>query len=206
MKTKSRLKAILIAMLSLILIAQQSIAQRAGRAGSQFKSNPVIIKPIAPSINRNHPRFINSRRPMVINRFSYQPRFMPFGRITRLPFAHTRIAFMGRPFYYSNGLYYANYGNYYKEEIDVNGKRHFIIQGNDGVLNTDNIKEVTVENNNSTLKSTNYTTSLGDIVVQLPTQTKMVIINGKKLFVTPENIFYEEFVDGNVMKYKVVGM
>ena len=105
MKNKSRLKAIFIAMLSFVLIAQQSIAQRAGRDRAPFRGNPVIVKPVAPSINnRNISRYGNSRRPMITNRFNYQPRFMPYGKRSRLPFAYTRIAYMGRPFYYTNGL------------------------------------------------------------------------------------------------------
>ena len=287
MKNNSSLKAIFIAMFSLFLIAQQSIAQRTSRDRSQLRGNPVIVKPVAPSINnRNISRYNNSRRPMITNRYSYQPRFMPYGKRTRLPFAYTRIPFMGRPFYYANGLYYANYGNYYglvappfgltlgllprgywglnfggfpyyyycgvcyrstndhqyqvveapigaevpnlpndakpivineqklyeylgtyyKEVIDVNGKRRYIVQGRDGVVNTDNMNDVTVENNNSTSTGTNYKPSIGDIVLQLPNQTKTIVINGKKLYVTPENIYYEEYYDENVLKYKVVGM
>ncbi|MEN9382282.1 MAG: hypothetical protein RI940_1165 [Bacteroidota bacterium] len=287
MKNKSRLKAIFIAMLSFVLIAQQSIAQRAGRDRAAFRGNTVIVKPVTPSINnRNISRYGNSRRPMITNRFNYQPRFMPYGKRSRLPFAYTRIAYMGRPFYYTNGLYYANYGNYYgivsppfgltlgllprgywgfnfggfpyyyysgvfyrstndqqyqvveapigaevpnlpndaksiivndqklyeylgiyyKEVIDLNGNRRYIVQGKDGVLNTDNMNEVSVENNNSATTANNYKPSMGDIVLQLPTQTKVVVINGKKLFVTPENIYYEEYMDDNILKYKVVGM
>jgi hypothetical protein len=227
MKNKSRLKAIFIALFSLLLIAQQSRAQRTSRNRSPLRGNQVIVKPLAPSINnRSISRYNNARRPMIINRHSYQPRFMPYGRRTRLPFVYTRIAYRGHPFYYSNGLYYANYGNYYglvsppfgltigllprgnwrfnfggfpyyyysgvfyrstndyqyqvveapigaevpslpndakpiivneqklyeylgtyyKEVIDDNGKRHYIVQGKDGVLNTDKINEETPEN------------------------------------------------------------
>ncbi len=287
MKNKSGLKAIFMAMFSLLLIAQQSIAQRTIRDRSPLRGNPVIVKPVAPSINnRNIARYSHSRRPMIINRYGYQPRLMPYGRRTRLPLAYTRIAFRGRPFYYTNGLYYANYGNYYglvsppfgltlgllprgywgfnfggfpyyyysgvfyrstndrqyqvveapigaevpnlpndaksiivndqklyeylgtyyKEVIDLNGNRRYIVQGKDGVLNTDNMNEVTVENNDSNASASNYKPSIGDIVLQLPSQTKVVIINGKKLYVTPENIYYEEYMDENIIKYKVVGM
>ena len=97
-------------------------------------------------------------------------------------------------------------GIYYKEVIDLNGNRRYIVQGKDGVLNTDNMNEVSVENNNSASTANNYKPRMGDIVLQLPTQTKVVVINGKKLFVTPENIYYEEYMDENILKYKVVGM
>jgi len=101
---------------------------------------------------------------------------------------------------------YEYLGIYYKEVIDLNGNRRYIVQGKDGVLNTDNMNEVSVENNNSANTANNYKPSMGDIVLQLPTQTKVVVINGKKLFVTPENIYYEEYMDDNILKYKVVGM
>jgi hypothetical protein len=252
MKTKSRLKAIFIAMLSFVLIAQQSIAQRAGRDRAAFRGNTVIVKPVAPSINRNQLRFNNARRPLVSRRFGYQPRFVPYGRRTRLPYGFTLgllprgywgFNFGGFPYYYYSGVFYRStndqqyqvveapigaevpnlpndaksiivndqklyeyLGIYYKEVIDLNGNRRYIVQGKDGVLNTDNMNEVSVENNNSATTANNYKPSMGDIVLQLPTQTKVVVINGKKLFVTPENIYYEEYMDDNILKYKVVGM
>jgi len=252
MKNKSRLKAIFIAMLSFVLIAQQSNAQRAGRDRASYRGNTIIVKPVASSINRNQLRFNNSRRPMIINRYSYQPRIMPYGRRTRLPYGLTLgllprgywgFNFGGFPYYYYSGVFYRStndhqyqvveapigaevpslpndaksiivndqklyeyLGTYYKEVMDVNGKRHYIVQGKDGVLNTDNMNEVTVENNNSTTTAINYKPSIGDIVLQLPNQTKVVVINGKKLYVTPENIYYEEYMDENILKYKVVGM
>jgi hypothetical protein len=107
---------------------------------------------------------------------------------------------------------YEYLGTYYKEVMGQDGKIKYIVQGKDGVLNTDNNKEVSNTMNTTSNAITNqvpvttiYTPSIGDIVMQLPSQTKAVIINGKKLFVTPENIYYEEFVDGNVIKYKIVG-
>ena len=252
MKTKFRLNAILIAMLSLILIAQQSIAQRTGRDRASFRGNPAIIRPVAPTIYRNQPSYINTRRRIVMNRFNHQPRFMPFGKRSKwpigltlglLPRGYWGFNFGGFPYYYYSGVFYQStnnrqyqvveapigaevpnlpndakpiivneqklyeyLGTYYKAVMDVNGKRHYIVQGKDGVLNTDNMNEVTVENNNSALNTSKFTPSMGDIVSQLPNQTKVVIINGKKLYVTSENIFYEEFMDENILKYKVVGM
>ena len=103
---------------------------------------------------------------------------------------------------------YEYLGTYYKEVIGADGKSKYIVQGKDGVLNTNNQPEVTVVNSNGTANTTPatiYTPSVGDIVLQLPSQYKIVVINNKKLYVTPENIFYEEFVDGNILKYKVVG-
>jgi hypothetical protein len=98
-------------------------------------------------------------------------------------------------------------GTYYKEIVDQNGKLSYIVQGKDGVLNTDQQPEVTVTNSDrsSVGATTNYTPSIGDIVLQLPSQYKVVVINDKKMYVTPEHIYYEEWIDNGVLKYKVVG-
>lgn len=286
MKTYKPLKAILIAMLSLTLITQISYAQRGGRGGSHFGGTRFGGSSFGGAIGFNRSSFNYSRSPITINRISYTPRIMSYGRRNHLPFFYSRIAYMGYPFYYTNGLFYASYGDYYglvappfgltlgflprgywgfnfggfpyyyysgvfyrstndnqyqvvqppvgaevpnlpkdakpivvndqklyeylgtyyKEVMGADGKIKYIVQGKDGVLNTDNVSEVTVENNNSSnAKITNYIPSIGDIVLQLPSQTMIVIVNGKKLFVTPEHIYYEEFIDGNVLKYKIVG-
>ena len=100
---------------------------------------------------------------------------------------------------------YEYLGTYYKEVIDENGKVSYMVQGKEGVLNTEQQPEVTVSNVNLTNSTTNYIPSIGDIVIQLPSQYKVVVINDKKMYVTPEHIYYEEFIDYGVTKYKVVG-
>lgn len=243
MKTTPRLNAIFIAVFLFIGTVYQSNAQRAIRNRSNFPANPVIVKQVSPSVHKNLLKYSYSRRPVIMNRFSYQTRFRPYGRRTRLPFGFTlsilprgywSFNFGGFPYFYYSGVFYRSthdhqyqvveapigaevpdlpndakpiiindqklyeyLGVYYKEVLDVNGKKHYIVQGKDGILNTDNFNEVKVENNKPTI---------GDIVLQLPNQTKVVVINGKKLYTTPENIYYEEFLDANILKYKVVGM
>ncbi len=116
-----------------------------------------------------------------------------------------------KPIVVNDQKLYEYLGTYYKEVMGTDGKIKYIVQGKDGVLNTDNVSDSVDVNNNfthnhiSNTPVTVYTPSVGDIVLQLPSQTMIVIVNGKKLFVTPEHIYYEEFVDGNVLKYKIVG-
>ncbi len=115
-----------------------------------------------------------------------------------------------KPIVVNDQKLYEYLGTYYKEVMGADGKIKYIVQGKDGVLNTDNVKEQNNVTNNTVAPNTNipatiYTPSVGDIVLQLPSQTMIVIVNGKKLYVTPEHIYYEEFVDGNVLKYKIVG-
>ncbi len=113
-----------------------------------------------------------------------------------------------KPIVINDQKLYEYLGTYYKEVMGEDGKVKYIVQGKDGVLNTDKQAEVTVSKEGSTnaAPATIYMPSVGDVVLQLPSQFKIVIINGKKLYVTPENIYYEEFIDGNILKYKVVGM
>jgi hypothetical protein len=116
-----------------------------------------------------------------------------------------------KPIVVNDQKLYEYLGTYYKEVMGLDGKIKYIVQGKDGVLNTDSVTDSAVVNNNysnnhiNNSTATIYTPSVGDIVLQLPSQTMIVIVNGKKLFVTPEHIYYEEFVDGNVLKYKIVG-
>jgi hypothetical protein len=45
----------------------------------------------------------------------------------------------------------------------------------------------------------------GDVIDQLPEGSKVVTINGEKLYVTPDDIYLKEEIDGGVVNYKVVG-
>lgn len=46
---------------------------------------------------------------------------------------------------------------------------------------------------------------MGWVVDRLPKDCKTVTINNKKYFLSPDNTYYEEFVDGRQVRYKVVG-
>ena len=108
---------------------------------------------------------------------------------------------------------YEYLGTYYKEVIDENGKTQYRIEGKDGVLNNSentvsNMPEVTISpapNNKMNIPSDNHIVSVGDIVLQLPNNCKTVIINDKKFYVSIDNVYYEEFIENNTLKYKVVG-
>ena len=45
--------------------------------------------------------------------------------------------------------------------------------------------------------------NIGEVVDQLPSKVKSVIINGKKLYVTPDNVYYEAFVEDDEVRYTV---
>lgn len=104
---------------------------------------------------------------------------------------------------------YEYLGTYYKEIVDEKGTIQYRIEGKDGVLNTDentmngSIPEVVISNPNKGQVMKTY--SIGEIVLQLPDHCTTVIINDKKLYVSLEHVYFEEYIENNTLKYKVVG-
>lgn len=100
--------------------------------------------------------------------------------------------------------YYEYNGTYYRETIRSNGEIWYTVEGKNGVLNTD--KTATVSQPPVAIPDgSNAGPSIGDVVDKLPENTKTVVINSKKYFVSTDNIYYEEIVDGNQVRYKVAG-
>jgi len=99
-----------------------------------------------------------------------------------------------------------------------------VVAGKDGVLNTENadanaspeVEQPLSENDdpimdNSGTDNGNNTTyapnvKVGDIVDQLPEDCRKVTLNNKKLYVSPDNIFYEEFKDADGTGYRVASV
>ncbi len=46
---------------------------------------------------------------------------------------------------------------------------------------------------------------MGDIVTQLPQDSKIVTVNGQQLYETPDNIYLQEENNNGIVQYKVVG-
>ena len=165
----------------------------------------------------------------------YQSVFPPFGlRIGVLPFGYTRFFSGVNPFYYYNGIYYRQYddnsfevvdapmdatvsslpkgarsvlvngeklyelnGTYYKADRDFKGNDKYTVVGKNGQINN------SVDGDNNVAPS--GTLQIGEVVNQLPEGSKIVTINGEKVYATPDNIYLkEEAIDG-VVKYRVVG-
>lgn len=59
------------------------------------------------------------------------------------------------------------------------------------------IPEVTI------VKTKQY--NVGDILDALPADCKAVVINNKKYYVSTSNVYFEEFIENNALRYKVVG-
>ena len=106
--------------------------------------------------------------------------------------------------------FYEYNGSYFKDYIKPNGELWYTVEGKHGVLNTDknntyNNQTSPQQQNNSKSEPGNAKLSIGDVVDQLPTDYKTVVINSKKYFVTPDNVYYEEVIDGKNIRYKVAG-
>ena len=86
-------------------------------------------------------------------------------------------------------LYELN-GIYYKEEVSNNGDINYKVVGKKG--------EATTEDSAAEVQQ-------GETIEQLPEGSKAIVINGKKLYVSPSNDYFEEITEGNNPVYKKVG-
>ncbi len=87
--------------------------------------------------------------------------------------------------------YYELDGVYYKLGTDDKGNKIYIVAGRDGVLNTD--ASATDPNAGATTAAP----QVGDIVNQLPDGCHKVSLNGKRYYVSPNDIYYEKVTDPN---------
>ncbi len=161
--------------------------------------------------------------------YSYYNFYRPFigFRINVLPYGYYPFYFGADQFYYSGGLFYRQYDNnyevvvppvgaevptlpsdaqqvtingqvyyqykgvYYTQGVNASGKTVYIVAGKDGVLNTDNGPV-----NNG---------QIGDIIDQLPEGCREVTIKNEKYYVSPDDVYYEEIINGDKTGYKVIG-
>jgi len=168
-------------------------------------------------------------RPYYRPYFSYYNYYRPFigFRIGVLPYGYYPFYFGANQFYYSGGLFYQQNNNqyevvvppvgaevpnlpedaklvtinnvdyyeykgvYYTQSQNADGKTVYVVAGKDGVLNTPN---GTVDSH-----------QIGDMINQLPEGCREVTIKNEKYFVSPDDIYYEEVVDGNNITYRVIG-
>ena len=93
--------------------------------------------------------------------------------------------------------YYELNGVYYKQSVDDKGKTIYIVSGKDGVLNT----------NGDIQPPAPRAPQVGDVVNQLPEGCRKVTLSGKKYYVSPDDVYYEEHLDrDNNATYKVASV
>jgi hypothetical protein len=107
----------------------------------------------------------------------------PMGaELSSLPRNAKSVMVNGEKFYELNGTYY-------KEDRNSKGQVVYVVVGKNGKI--DNSEELPAA------------PAVGDKVSQIPLNSKTVTINGQKLFVAPDDTYYQAEADGS---YTVVGI
>lgn len=116
----------------------------------------------------------------------------PIGaEIATLPEKAESIVINGQQYYELNGVYYQPY-------TKDDGTVVYMIAGKDGELNTTSVQDDQQQPQGP---------KMGDIVNQLPQDCRKIKVDGQKLWVSPDGVYYQEQVDANKNKtYKVVGL
>ncbi|TWI99372.1 hypothetical protein JN11_02689 [Mucilaginibacter frigoritolerans] len=114
----------------------------------------------------------------------------PIGaQITTLPANAQSIMINGQQYYELNGVYY-------QPVTKDDGSVVYMIAGKDGVLNTTQDDQQQQQG-----------PQIGDIVTQLPPDCRKIKVNGNKLYVSPDGVYYQEQVDqSGATTYKIVGL
>jgi hypothetical protein len=97
-----------------------------------------------------------------------------------------------------NGLqYYESNGVYYEPITKDDGTTSYQVAGKDGELNTAVGGQGSVQ----------QAPKIGDVVNSLPSDCRIIKINGERLYESPEGVYYKEVIDANNKKtFKVVGL
>ena len=114
--------------------------------------------------------------------------------VPKLPKGSKAIMIDNQQFFEFNGVYY-------KILVNDKGDKVYVVAGKDGVLNTDNGSGT---NDDGTV---NQVPKVGDVVDHLPENVHRVTLNGKKYYVTAEDIYFEEITgrNGNV-EYRIASV
>lgn len=111
--------------------------------------------------------------------------------VNRLP-ANATVTVIDGQKYYEVG------GTFYQEEFSENNKLSYRVVGTDGVINTDNASAD--ENLNAYDEAI---PTLGSRYDELPSESKVQIINQQKYLVSPSGIYYKEVIEGDKLRYEV---
>ena len=110
--------------------------------------------------------------------------------IKSLPDKAQSIVINGEQYYELNGVYY-------RPVTKDDGTIVYEVAGKDGELNT----KSDIDNGQS------QGPQIGDIVSELPPDCRKIKVNGQKLWVSPDGVYYQELTDSNKNKtYKIVGL
>jgi hypothetical protein len=88
-----------------------------------------------------------------------------------------------------NQQFYEYHGIYYKVIVNDKGDTVYVVAGKDGVLNT--------SREDGSGSADVAAPQVGDVITQLPSNTRGVTLNGKKYYVGADDIYYEAIKDGD---------
>jgi hypothetical protein len=188
------MKKTLLLALTLMLLTV-SFSQRGGHGGGHFGgfSRSFASQPRIPMVATPH---VNTTVQANVFRRGF------FSREAYIPYSHRGVSF-----FYNRGYFYDPYYNWFYPPIGFalgvlpigyysfmwSGMPYYYFGG------------VYYIQNNETKQYEVVSPVLGAIVPELPKETKQITIDGKKCYVTKDNVYYEEYMDGNTLKYKVIG-
>jgi hypothetical protein len=101
--------------------------------------------------------------------------------------------------------YYELGGTYYQETYNDKNQTLYEVVGVNGELRTNSVQNNNGNFNNQNQPQQNRPIQEGDFVDNLPDQCKTITINGQTLYVSPDNIYYQQIIESNRIYYKVVG-
>ena len=125
--------------------------------------------------------------------------------INSLPSNAQAITINGEQYYEANGVYYLPI-------TKDDGTVVYQVAGKDGQLNTDNGGQVNGDQGNgdqgtTTDIPTHPNPKIGDMIQELPQDSRKVRVNGQTLYVTPDDVYLKQTTDNNGNKaYTVVGL
>lgn len=111
--------------------------------------------------------------------------------VKALPSNAQSIVINGQQYYEANGVYY-------QPITKDDGTLSYQVAGKDGELNTTDDQSV---------DNAPPAPQIGDIVTQLPPNCRKINVNGERLYLSPDGIYYKAQVDQNGNKtYQIVGL
>jgi FlaG/FlaF family flagellin (archaellin) len=120
--------------------------------------------------------------------------------INSLPSNAQAITINGEQYYEANGVYYL-------PVTKDDGTVVYQVAGKDGQLNTDSSDQGYSDQGTATDIPTHPNPKIGDMIQQLPQDSRKVSINGQTLYVTPDDVYLKQTTDNDGNKgYIVVGL
>jgi hypothetical protein len=239
---KIKILNLLFFIFSLLFKVELANGQR-GERGE--RSNYRTISPFKRLIYRGYPYYFSNGLYYENYGGYYRNIFPPLGISLRiLPSGYWPFTYGGFPYYYQSGIYYRQNeneyevveaplgasvpnlpkdaklvevngekyyefnGTYYKNILKSDSKYFYTIVGVHGNLNTDlaiNITKNKLSNEIQLKEDSSKKSKIGDTIEMLPNGSKSVIINNHKYFVSTNNLYFEEFIENNILKYRLVG-